>query len=142
MDDINSVVLIGRLTRDAEIRYTSTGTAIATFTIANNRSKKSGDTWEQVAHFFDAVMMGKTAESVNRYLVKGKQVAVHGHLQQDRWEKDGQTHTRVKIFVVTLELLGGGTQGEGERPTQNIRSTPEYDPYAGGSEPFDDGVPF
>lgn len=130
--DTNSVVLIGRLTRDAELKYTQSGTAIMKFSIAQNQRKKTGDTWEDEAHFFDVAMMGKAAESVHRYLVKGKQVAVNGILKQHNWTTaEGDKRYKIEIFCLNVQLLGSksdGTQGGSQ--------------VAETSEEFDDDVPF
>ena len=108
MSDVNHVVLIGRCVRDAALTYTSGGMAICKFAIAVNARVKQGDSWADEASFFDVTVFGKTAESINRYLVKGKQVAIEGRLKQDRWEKDGQNHSRVVINADNVQLLGGG----------------------------------
>lgn len=107
MADINNVSIIGRLTKDAAISYTTNGMAVAKFTIANNRSKKSGNEWMEETFYFDVELMGKRAEALKTYLTKGKQVGVDGSLRQDRWEKDGQKFSRVKIFAEDIQLLGG-----------------------------------
>lgn len=108
MADVNHVVLIGRLTRDAELRYTSSGVAVSNFAIAVNRRKKVGETWEEEASFFDIVLWGRQGEVLNQYLVKGKQVAVEGELRQNRWEQDGVSRSRVEVVANNLQLLGGG----------------------------------
>jgi single-strand DNA-binding protein len=111
-NDTNHVVLIGNLTRDAELKFVGDGMAIAKFAIANNQSKKSGDSWTDEAHFFDIVMMGKSAEAVHKYLVKGKKVAVDGKLRQSRWTTDdGQNRSRVEVLCNQLQLLGGNPNG-------------------------------
>ncbi|MDR1373704.1 MAG: single-stranded DNA-binding protein, partial [Treponema sp.] len=84
MADLNHAVLIGRLTRDAELKYTANGQAVCKFSIAVNRRKKSGDQWVDEANFFDIVLWGRQGESLNQYLVKGKLVGVDGELRQDR----------------------------------------------------------
>ena len=113
MADVNHVVLVGRLTRDAELKYTPSGYPISSFSLAINRRKKSGDTWVDEANFFDVDLFGKSAESLKTYLVKGKQIAVEGELRQDRWEKDGQKHSRVTISANNVQLLGGGSGAGG-----------------------------
>ena len=80
MADINRVILVGRLTRDAELRYTGGGMAVCKFSIAINRRKRTGERWEDEAHFFDVVLFGKQGEAINQYLVKGKQVGIDGEL--------------------------------------------------------------
>jgi len=111
--DVNHVILIGRLTRDAELKYTSGGMAVCKFAIAINRRRKQGEQWVDEANFFDIVLWGRSGETLNQYLVKGKQVAVEGELRQDRWEQDGQTRTKVEIMANNVQLLGGGAGGTG-----------------------------
>jgi single-strand DNA-binding protein len=111
MADLNHVVLIGRLTRDAELKYTANGQAVCKFSIAVNRRRKNGDQWEDEANFFDIVVWGRQGESLNQYLVKGKMVGVDGELRQDRWQQDGQNRSKVEIIANYLQLLGGGPGG-------------------------------
>ncbi len=150
--DINSVVLIGRLTRDAELRYSNSGVAICKFSIANNYSRKQGDNWTEETNFFDAVLIGRRGEALHRYLVKGKQIGIQGELRQDRWEQDGQKRNRVEIYVGEVNLLGGGQGGGGQggdtRSSVRSASAPEpgYTADDGaaadtGSD-FEDDVPF
>ncbi|MDR3283920.1 MAG: single-stranded DNA-binding protein [Treponema sp.] len=114
MSDVNHVILIGRLTRDAELKYTSTGFAISNFSVAVNRRRKSGEQWIDEANFFDVTLYGKSAESLKTYLIKGKQVAVEGELRQDRWEQeDGQQRSKVVVAANNVQLLGGGGQVQG-----------------------------
>ncbi|MDR1025175.1 MAG: single-stranded DNA-binding protein [Treponema sp.] len=108
MVDLNHVVLIGRLTRDAELKYTSGGQAVCKFSIAVNRRRKNGDQWEDEASFFDIVLWGRQGEALNQYLLKGKMVGIEGELRQDRWQQDGQNRSRVEIVANNLQLLGGG----------------------------------
>lgn len=119
MADVNHVVLIGRLTRESEMKYTSGGMAVCKFSLAVNKKKKSGDQWVDEANFFDVVYWGKGGEAINGYLVKGKQVAVEGELHQNRWEQDGQQRSKVEINATNVQLLGGG---EGQRTGDAPRS--------------------
>ncbi len=109
--DLNSVVLIGRLTRDAELTYMQNGNAVCSMGIAVNRSRKDGDQWVSEVNYFDVSYFGKPAEAVKQYLTKGKQIAVQGSLRQDRWEKDGQKFSKVRIVANSVELLGGRSDG-------------------------------
>jgi single-strand DNA-binding protein len=115
MTDLNHVILIGRLTRDAELRYTAGGQAVCKFSIAVNRRRKNGDQWEDEANFFDIVLWGRQGESLNQYLVKGKMIGVEGELRQDRWQQDGQNRSKVEIVANNIQLLGGsgGAGGSG-----------------------------
>jgi len=137
MADMNKWIGIGRLTRDATLTYTSGGMAICKFSIAVNARVKQGESWADEASFFDVTVFGKAAESINQYLVKGKQVAIEGRLKQDRWEKDGQNHSRVVINADNVQLLGGGEA----RPDNQARpaSASQDD---GGFPDFVSDIPF
>jgi single-strand DNA-binding protein len=111
MPDLNHVILIGRLTRDAELKYTNGGIAVCKFSIAVNRKKKNGDQWVDEANFFDIVLWGRQGEALNQYLQKGKQIGVDGELRQERWQQDGQNRSRVEITANNIQLLGGGNNG-------------------------------
>jgi len=122
MADLNHVVLIGRLTRDAELKYTAGGQAVCKFSIAVNRRKKNGDQWEDEANFFDIVLWGKQGESLQSYLVKGKMIGVDGELRQDRWQQDGQNRSKIEIIANYVQLLGGGGGGD-KNDRQNFQSS-------------------
>jgi single-strand DNA-binding protein len=109
--DINHVILVGRLTRDAELKYTPNGQAVCNFSIAVNRPKRSGDQWVDEANFFDIALWGRQGEALNQYLLKGKMVGVDGSLRQDKWEQDGQNRSKVVIVASNLQLLGGSPAG-------------------------------
>jgi single-strand DNA-binding protein len=146
MADINQVVLVGRLTRDAELKYTNSGAAVSKFSLAVNQRRKKGDQWEDEVHYFDISLWGKTAEAINQYLVKGKQVGVQGQLRQDRWQQDGQNRSKVEIFATNVMLLGsggGGRQGSAA-PAEARGGAPEVPPDGGQPAPdnFEDDIPF
>jgi single-strand DNA-binding protein len=147
MNDMNIVALIGRLTRDAELKYTNSGMAVCKFSVAVNGRKKSGDQWVEEAHFFDVVLWGKSGEAINQYLIKGKQVAIEGELRQSRWEQEGQARSRVEIHANNVQLLGGGAGASAERSGQTPIK-PEAAQHAGQAgdkeapEYFNDDIPF
>ena len=156
--DINSVVLVGRLTRDAMLRYSSSGAGFLTFTVAVNRSKRNADgSWTDEPSFIDCVYFGQNSQSISQYLVKGKQVAVQGELRQSKWETDGQQRSKLDVVVNTLSLLSGGNQGQttggnfssqySQRPQNpmrdNVQSAPVSPVPGPGPESFeDDSIPF
>ena len=156
MADVNHVVLVGRLTRNAELKYTNNGSAVCKFGLAINQRRKKDDQWVDEAHFFDIALWGKTAESLNQYLVKGKQVGIEGQLRQNRWEQDGQARSKVEIFATNVMLLGSGSgSGSGGRQGQGAstegRSGGAGAPSGGGDFPeggqaapdnFEDDIPF
>jgi len=126
MADINHVVLVGRLTRDAEVKFTVGGQAVCKFSIAVNRRKKNGDQWEDEANFFDIVVWGRQGESLQQYLLKGKMVGVDGELRQDRWQQDGQNRSKIEIIANYVQLLGGGG---GSSDRQNFQNAPRDSSY-------------
>lgn len=141
MADINRVILVGRLTRDAELRYTGGGMAVCKFSLAINRRKRSGERWEDEAHFFDVVLFGKQGEAINQYLVKGKQVGIDGELRQNRWEQDGQPRSKVEIAAFNVQLLGGGRGGPSRTRDDDGFSGYQEQSQEPASE-FEDDIPF
>lgn len=159
-NDYNKVTLIGRLTRDIDLKYTTTGTAIAAVSLASNRSVKKQDNWETEVSYFDANIYGRMAENLKPYLTKGKMILISGHLKQDRWEKDGQKFSRIKIEVEEVQLLGGNSSespnnsNERVQPqfsvTQQIQAIPQQiaptppapDPSLFNNDDFPDDIPF
>ena len=109
MTNINSVVLVGRITKDVgsderSFSYVGNGTAKAVVNIAVNRGVKKGDKWEDETSFFDVVIWGKLAENLKPRLTKGTQITVSGYLKQDRWEKDGQKQSKIYINAGMVEI--------------------------------------
>jgi len=99
--DLNYCVLIGRLTRDPELRYTPNGDAVCNFSIANNKGNKDED-----VSFFNLVAWNKVADVVSKYLKKGRKVCVEGNLRQRRWEDaNGQKRSIVEVYVNQLHFV-------------------------------------
>ncbi len=139
MADINQVVLVGRLTRDAELKYTNTGTAVCKMSIAVNRRRKSNDEWINEASFFDIVLWGKIGEALSQYLVKGKQVGIVGELRQNKWEQDGKPRSKVEVVASNIQLLGGRSEASksgGDNDTAAIPFPVE------NKDDFEDDIPF
>jgi single-strand DNA-binding protein len=106
-NDINSVVLIGRLTRESELKFLANGTAVARFSLAVNRIKGSAEQREEEVSFFEVTLWGKQAETLNPYLTKGRQICLTGELRQSRCEQDGQSRSKIEIVAQSIQLLGG-----------------------------------
>jgi single-strand DNA-binding protein len=118
MGSVNKVILVGNLGRDAELRYTPGGSAVATLNLATTEvwNDKAGQKQEKT-EWHRVVLWGKTAESLSEYLVKGKQIYVEGRLQTRQWDdKDGNKRYTTEIRGDRIVLLGGG--GGGARPQQ------------------------
>ena len=115
MGSVNKVILVGNLGRDAELRYTPGGAAVATLNMATTEvwNDKSGQRQEKT-EWHRVVLWGKTAESLNEYLTKGKQIYVEGRLQTRQWDdKDGNKRYTTEIRGDRVVLLGGGGGGRG-----------------------------
>ena len=143
MTDLNSVIEIGRLTRDISERdftYTTGGTARLNLSIAVNRSEKRNGAWQDKVSYFDATVWGKTAENIRPYLHKGKQIAIDGYLDQQRWEKDGVKYSKVVIIADNVQLLGGNENGQQSAP-QAQQPAGEYQ-SAGSGDDFPEDIPF
>ena len=141
MTDLNRVGIIGRLTRDAELVNVGQ-TVKADLSIAVNRSRKQADgSWTDEVSFFDFTLWGKTAEGLKPYLTKGKQIAVEGHLKQDRWEKDGQKFSKVSIIADNVQLLGGKSDG-GQSSGAPTFKPAENNSYGGEEGDFPEDISF
>ena len=135
--NINKVILTGNLTRDAELRFSQSGTAIASFSIAVNDSVKDASTgeWGTYANFFDCTLFGKRAEGLNPYLKKGQKVAIDGKLRFSSWESEGQKRSKVGVIVDNLELCGG--KRNDSQAVTNIPQGNEFD-----NSIADEDIPF
>ena len=111
MASFNRVILVGNLTRDPELRYIPSGTAVSDIGLAVNDRVKRGDQWVDEATFVDITLWGRTAEIANEYLSKGSPVLIEGRLKLDRWEKDGQKHSKLKVVGERLQMLGAKDGG-------------------------------
>ena len=147
MTDINRVILVGRVVKDAELKFTPSSTPVTRFSVAVNRSRKNGDQWEEEVSYIDIVLWGRSAESISKFLVKGKQVAVEGELRQNRWEQDGQQRSKLEVVASNVQLLSSGTapgsgnaQTQGQQGSYAKKSAPASAPEPDHFE--DDGIPF
>ncbi len=136
MPNLNRVMLMGNLTRDPELRYTPNNNAVAHIGLAVNRRwrDQQGQQQEETT-FVDCEAWGRTAETLNQYLKKGRPVYLEGRLRLDQWQdKDGQNRSRLKVVIDTFQFLdsrqgggGGGDSGGDEgggysqRPPQQSR---------------------
>lgn len=107
MTDLNTVILIGRLTKDLELKYTTNGMAVGTGSIAVNREVVRNIEKVKETSFFNFSMFGKIAESLKVYMTKGKQICLQGALKQRTWnDENGRKHSVVEIIVENVQLLG------------------------------------
>ena len=112
---LNSVNIMGNLTRDPEMKYTPSGKSVCNLSIANNRIYiAKGEKVSEVS-YFDVEVWGAAAENCVKYLTKGSGIIVEGRLRQDRWEKDGKTQSRVRISANTIHFMP-------KKPSENTAS--------------------
>ena len=124
---VNKVILIGRLGRDPEMRYTSSGTAVVNFSVATNHVVKdqSGNNNEQT-EWHNIVAFGRTAEVAGEYLTKGRQVFIEGRLQTRSWDdQNGQKKYKTEVVCTNLQLLGGRGDSEGSAGTAMESAPPD-----------------
>jgi single-strand DNA-binding protein len=161
MASFNRVILVGNLTRDPELRYIPSGTAVSEIGLAVNDRVKRNDQWVDETTFVDITLWGRTAEVANEYLSKGAPVLIEGRLKLDSWEKDGQKRSKLRVVGERMQMLGGrdggGAKGGGGRSSAPAgargpsRDEGAYDdefhsssaPSGGGGGGFpDDEIPF
>jgi single-strand DNA-binding protein len=136
----NKIILAGNLTRDVEVRYTQSGSAIGNTAIATSRKFKSatGEQKEEVL-FVDLTFFGRTAEIANQYLRKGSKVLVDGRLKLDQWTaQDGSKRSKHSVTVENLQMLGSkdDSQGYNAAPAGDTYSQPaQQQGYSAPSQP-------
>lgn len=109
MASFNKVLLMGNLTRDPELRFTSSGSALAKFGLAVSRKYKAGEEWKEEVCFVDITVWGKQAENCAEYLSKGRPVFIDGRLQFSSWETDdGQKRSKLEVVANMVQFLGQG----------------------------------
>ena len=108
MANLNKVLLIGRLTRDPELRYTSSGRAVSDLGIAVNREYTVNNERRKETAFVDVTAWGRTAEVICEYLKKGREIFIEGRLTLDTWEQEGQKRSKLKVVADSFQFVGGG----------------------------------
>ncbi|HNZ25897.1 MAG TPA: single-stranded DNA-binding protein [Spirochaetota bacterium] len=123
--DLNVLIIIGRLVKDPEIKYTASGTPIAKFAIANNASYIQNGEKKELTNFFDVNVWGNQAVNCEKYLKKGSQVAIEGYIRQNRWTDNatGKTASKVEITANSVQFIGGfQSQSSDDRISNDYRS--------------------
>lgn len=161
MANFNKVILVGNLTRDPEVKYTTGGSAVAEIGLAVNRTwfdQKANEKKEETT-FVDVTLWGRQAEVAGEYLSKGRSVLIEGRLQLDQWEdkQSGQKRSKLRVVCENMQMLGGrgeggpgggggggGARGGAQRSAPSRSAEPAdsfYDEPRGGGSPNDE-VPF
>jgi single-strand DNA-binding protein len=139
--DINRVTLVGRLTRDPELRHLPSGAPVLEMGVAvNGRQQDESGNWVDKPNFFDVKVYGNQAEHLSQYLSKGRRVGIDGRLDWRSWEaQDGTKRSKVDIVAQTVQFLDSRQEGEG---------APAYVPAGAATaddfptSPADDDIPF
>jgi single-strand DNA-binding protein len=154
--NINRVIITGNLTRDPELRSTSSGMSVCSMRVACNTRRKDQSTgdWVDKPNYFDVTVWGAQGENCARFLAKGRPVAIDGRLEWREWQdKEGNTRQSIDIIADAVQFLGGrddmGGGGNGFTPRSDVPAdtsdfAPASAPAAGGnsSSAGDDDIPF
>lgn len=147
MASYNRVVLLGNLTRDPELRYIPSGTAVTDIRLAVNDRVKRNDEWVDEPTFVDVTLWARQAEVASEYLSKGSPVLIEGRLKLDQWETpDGQKRSRLHVVGERMQMVGS-RGGGGDRPAQqdsqySEAAPPQDDHGPPPQEPPGDDIPF
>jgi single-strand DNA-binding protein len=160
MASFNRVILLGNVTRDPELRYISSGTAVTDVGLAvNDRRKNASGEWVEETTFVDVTLWGRTAEVAGEYVTKGSPLLIEGRLKLDTWEKDGKKNSKLRVVCDRMQLLGGrgdggGGRGRSSRPANDQQANDQHNSggesyesagsSSGGGDSFggDDDIPF
>ena len=121
---LNSVNMMGNLTRDPEMKYLPSGKAVCSLSIANNRVYTKNNEKVTEVSYFDVEVWGAAAENCAKYLLKGSGIIVEGRLRQDRWEKEGKTQSRVRISANAVHFLPKKQGSAGGDPSASSAGRP------------------
>ena len=149
MASYNRIVLVGNLTRDPQLSYTPSNTPVCKFGIATNRKwrDRDGNMREDVC-FIDCTIFGRSAETFNQYMSKGRMALVEGRLRLDQWTTpEGEKRSKHEVQVDNFTFLGGGRGGEGGRrdsaePGTHTTPVPAGADFDEPPPPTDDDLPF
>jgi single-strand DNA-binding protein len=146
MASFNRVILMGNITRDIELKYIQSGTAVTELGLAvNDRRKTSTGEWIDETTFVDVTLWGRTAEVASEYLEKGSPVLIEGRLKLDQWETEGQKRSKLRVVGEKMQMLAKGAGGG--TPSSRPSSESEYSEAAPTSSapptgPPDEDIPF
>ena len=138
MNDINKVILVGRCTRDPELKSTPQGKHLCRFSLASNESYTINGEKKESVNYVDCIIWGKAAEIISKYLTKGKRVAVDGKLKYSSWDNaEGKRQSKLEIMVDNFQFLD-----KADNPNQQGIGTSSSEEEAGFSFDDDPNIPF
>ncbi len=144
--DINRIILVGRLIKAPELRYTQAGTPVANFSLANNREYTANGEKKKYSSFFNCIAWNKLGEIMVQYCKKGQRVAIEGRLQQRQWEDNTGAHRQsVEVIVDNFQFLTD-KKADGDQPTEDRPAEPrppimEGEDVSGSAPNFEDALP-
>jgi single-strand DNA-binding protein len=142
--DLNKVFIIGRLTRDPELKSLPSGVKVANFGMATNRRyKDKDDNWQEASEFHNIVVFGRQAETTSQYLNKGSMALIEGRLQTRSWESDGQKKYMTEVIAERVQFgpkNAGGGSNEGGKYDQSGKSDAESSQDANYPEAEEGGI--
>lgn len=138
MANYNHCCIVGNLTRDPEVKFIPSGTAVASFGVAVNEKYKVGEEWKERVNFFDVEAWGKLAEICGDNLAKGRNVLIAGALRYEAWEKNGEKKSRIKIVADKVQFLGAKPEG---KPKDESKANGKKEAKK-ESPPLDDDITF
>lgn len=144
-NDLNQCQFIGRLGKDPEVRYMPSGKAVTSFSIAVGSSWTKDGEKQESTEWVSISAFDKLAEICGEYLKKGSQVFIQGRLKTDKYEKDGQTHYSTKVIADRMQMLGGKTAADEEKPEpkrHGDRPGGAHNRPATGFDEMSDDIPF
>jgi single-strand DNA-binding protein len=148
MANLNRVILAGNLTRDPQLSYTPNNTAVCKFGMAINRrwtDRQSGERRDETC-FVEVTAFGRSAETINQYMSKGRGILVEGRLQFSQWTNpEGQKRSKLEVVAENFQFLGGRGENMGPRPERSAGAGAAASRDASADEPpttDDDGIPF
>lgn len=150
MASYNRVILLGNLTRDVEVRYLQSGTAVSDIGLAvHDRRKSATGDWVEETTFVEVTLWGRTAEVAGEYLSKGSPVLIEGRLKLDTWESEGQKKHKLKVVGERMQMMGGrGGEGGAARGNGETNANAYSEPVPAHvreqahQEPPEEEIPF
>jgi single-strand DNA-binding protein len=147
MASLNKVMLIGNLGKDPEVRYTTSGTAVASFSLATSeRFKNRSGEWEDKTEWHNVTLWGRLAEIAGEYLAKGKTVYIEGRLQTRKWQdRDGRDRYTTEVVADKMQMLSGKGEGGSRQGAGKSSDDSGFGSSQGYEEPVfnpDDDIPF
>jgi single-strand DNA-binding protein len=125
------------------LRYISSGAAVTEIGLAvNDRRKNQSGEWVEETQFIDVTLWARTAEVASEYLSKGSPVLIEGRLKLDRWEKEGQKHSKLRVVGEKMQMLGSRSGGSGRTETASVTATSPVEEPVGPADPPEDDIPF